>query len=74
MSRFQRTALPETGLGALESGCDGGLKVGHRGIGAVGQVMVLDDTEVGLDGIELGAIGRQVVQGDALGGQRRAAS
>ena len=71
MSRFERDALPETGLGSLKSSCDGGLKVGHYGIGAVGQVMVLDSAKVGLNGVELGALGRQVVPGDAFGGQRR---
>ena len=77
MSGFQRSAIRQTRLGSLESGCDGGRAVGPRGIGTVGQVVVLDGVvldgaEVRLDRSELGAIGWPVGHSDALGGQRRA--
>src|SRR5581483_1519429 len=48
---------------------DGRLQGGLGGVDALGQVAVLDGPEDGLDRVELGAVGRQEIEVDALGPQ-----
>src|SRR5215211_251842 len=50
---------------------DGGLEGGVGGVAALGEVLVLDLAPDGFDRVELGAVGRQVAEGDAGLRQRR---
>ena len=76
MSRFgdeddRLGASEQAVFDALEGAIDGSPEIVQRRVGALGEVIVLDPAEVGLDGVELGAVGRQTEEGDALRRQLR---
>ena len=59
-------------LTARECLVDGLDQGGHGSVGTLGHLSVLDDSEVGLDQVQLWAVGWEVVQVDALPTQSRA--